>query len=73
MIPDARKFIRFRSDTVFVSVASPWEIAMKSRIGKLPQAADLALRFDAILLQESFESLPITSEHRPRRITPRPA
>jgi hypothetical protein len=46
---------------------------MKSRIGKLPQAADLALRFDAILLQESFESLPITSEHRPRRITPRPA
>jgi len=51
---------------VFVSAASAWEIATKSRIGKLPQAADLALRFDAILLQESFESLPITSEHAAR-------
>jgi len=64
--PRARKFIRSRSNTVFVSAASAWRLPRKSRIGKLPQAADLALRFDAILLQESFESLPITSEHAAR-------
>ena len=64
--PAARRFIRARSNTILVSAASAWEIATKSRIGKLPQAVDLALRFDAILIQESFESLPITSAHAAR-------
>jgi len=49
-----------------VSAASAWEIATKSLIGKLRQAADLAFRSDAILLQESFESLPITSAQAAR-------
>ena len=64
--PAARRFIRARSNTILVSAASAWEIATKSRIGKLPQAADLALRFDAILVQESFESLPMTAAHATR-------
>jgi PIN domain nuclease of toxin-antitoxin system len=62
----ARKFIRARSNTVLVSAASAWEIATKSRIGKLPQAADLALRFDEVLASELFESLPISSAHAAR-------
>ena len=49
-----------------MSAASAWEIATKSLIGKLRQAADLAFRSDAILLQESFESLPITSAQAAR-------
>jgi len=62
----ARKLIRARSNNIFVSAASAWEIATKSRIGKLHQAADLALRFDAVLAAELFESLPITSAHAAR-------
>ena len=62
----ARKFIRARSNSILVSAASAWEIATKSRIGKLHQAADLALRFDAVLAAELFESLPITSAHAAR-------
>jgi PIN domain nuclease of toxin-antitoxin system len=62
----ARKFIRSRSNTIFVSAASAWEIATKSRIGKLLHAVDLALRFDEVLATELFESLPITSAHASR-------
>ena len=59
----ARKNISSRSHTVFVSAASAWEIATKYRIGKLPQGAELASRFDSILGSESFESLPISTAH----------
>lgn len=64
--PRVRKLISSRSNIIFVSAASAWEIATKSRLGKLPGAADLALRFDAILAHESFESLSITSAHAAR-------
>ncbi len=58
--------IRARSNVIFVSAASAWEIATKSRIGKLLQGADLAVHFDVVLAQESFESLSITSAHAAR-------
>jgi len=64
--PAARKFIRARSNIILVSAASAWEIATKFRIGKLPLGADLALHFDTYLVQESFETLPITSSHAAR-------
>jgi PIN domain nuclease of toxin-antitoxin system len=64
--PAARKFIRARSNTILVSVASAWEIATKFRIGKLHQGAELALHFDTVLTQESFEPLPITPTHAAR-------
>lgn len=64
--PAARKFIRTRSNTILVSAASAWEIATKFRIGKLPGAAELASHFDAYLVQESFEPLPISSLHAAR-------
>jgi PIN domain nuclease of toxin-antitoxin system len=59
----ARKNIGSRSHTIYVSAASAWEIATKFRIGKLPQGAELASRFDSILASESFESLPISTAH----------
>jgi len=64
--PVARKLIRARSNIILVSAVSAWEIATKSRIGKLPDAADLALRFDEVLAAELFEALPITSAHASR-------
>jgi PIN domain nuclease of toxin-antitoxin system len=64
--PAARKFIRARSNTILVSAVSVWEIATKFRIGKLPQGAELALHFDTVLTQESFEPLPITPTHAAR-------
>lgn len=59
----ARKNIGSRAHTIIVSAASAWEIATKYRIGKLPQGAELASRFDSILVSESFESLPISTAH----------
>ena len=59
----ARKSISSRSHTIYVSAASAWEIATKFRIGKLPQGAELASRFESVIASESFESLPISSSH----------
>jgi PIN domain nuclease of toxin-antitoxin system len=59
----ARKNISSRAHTIYVSAATAWEIATKYRIGKLPQGAELASRFDSILASESFESLPISTTH----------
>jgi PIN domain nuclease of toxin-antitoxin system len=62
----AHKVIRTRSNVIVVSAASAWEIATKSRIGKLPHAVDLAFRFDEILAAELFEALPISCAHAAR-------
>lgn len=45
--------------TVTVSVASFWEVAIKSALGKLDAPADLPARVEDL----GFELLPITSEH----------
>jgi len=62
----ARAAIRSRSNIIFVSAGSAWEIATKIRIGKLPQGIELASQFDAILVQQRFEPLPITTAHATR-------
>ena len=48
---------------VFVSAASAWEIATKYRIGRLPQAAALALDVPRALASQGFVELPITVLH----------
>ena len=48
---------------MFVSAASAWEIATKHRIGKLPQAAALAVDIPGILTHQGFMDLPITVGH----------
>jgi len=62
----AKKYIASHEHSVVVSAASAWEIATKYRIGKLPQCAELAMRFDSILGEESFEPLPISCAHASR-------
>ncbi len=47
------------ADLVFVSAASAWEVAIKSRLGKLQLDADFA----AGVSESGFERLPIGFEH----------
>lgn len=59
----ARKLIGSRSNTIAVSAASAWEIATKTRLGKLSGAESLLPDFEAVLARESFEALPIVIRH----------
>jgi PIN domain nuclease of toxin-antitoxin system len=45
--------------SVFISAVSPWEIAIKQELGKLPGPADLAER----VRDTQFSALPITAGH----------
>lgn len=58
----ARRAIQSQQTTVLVSAASAWEIAIKSRAGKL-DAGPLVVDFHRELMQEGFSELPITSDH----------
>jgi PIN domain nuclease of toxin-antitoxin system len=49
--------------TIFVSAASAWEIATKSRLGKLPGVADLASGFVEIIQSQGFVGLDISIAH----------
>jgi PIN domain nuclease of toxin-antitoxin system len=62
----ARKHIARATNTILVSAASAWEIAIKFRIGKLPDAGDLLADFAGYLARERFEALPISTEHAVR-------
>jgi PIN domain nuclease of toxin-antitoxin system len=59
----ARATIRETSNTMVVSAASAWEIAIKFRLGKLPKVADLLSNFSSEVEQEGFQLLPISVEH----------
>ncbi len=57
----AKAAVMDESQKMFVSAASLWEIATKSRLGKLPSMAAVALE-DAVMAQ-GFAPLPITLRH----------
>jgi PIN domain nuclease of toxin-antitoxin system len=59
----AKSTIGDGANRIFVSAASAWEIATKVRIGKLPDAVEVAERFSEIIGNQDFDSLPITAEH----------
>jgi PIN domain nuclease of toxin-antitoxin system len=59
----ARKTIADAKNTLIVSAASAWEIAIKVRLGKLPTAIDLAADFSSQIEREGFHLLPISAEH----------
>jgi len=48
---------------VFVSAVSAMEIATKHRLGKLPEAAVLATRFEAEIEALGFDAMPISLTH----------
>ena len=59
----ARAAIRNLENEVFVSSASAWEISIKYRLGRLPEAAEAAHDLPALLSRARFLSLPISIEH----------
>jgi PIN domain nuclease of toxin-antitoxin system len=50
-------------NTLIVSAASAWEIAIKVRLGKFPTGTDLAADFSGLIEREGFQLLAISAEH----------
>src|SRR5579862_1815731 len=63
LTPAAREVISGTDNTVIVSAASAWELAIKFRAGRLPEAGDLVSNFPTEIVQEGFQLLPISAEH----------
>lgn len=61
--PEARALIADPENTVLVSVASAWEIAIKSTKGKLSGVDDLLNRFTEEMTIEDFGVLDISARH----------
>ncbi len=64
--PAARQTIGDEENRAFISAASAWEIATKHRLGKLPEAAALALDIPGSIISQNFEELPITVDDASR-------
>ena len=62
----ARTAISADPTEVQVSAATAWELATKARIGKLPQALDVAADVAGCLAREGFHPLSVTIEHGQR-------
>lgn len=59
----ARKIIESPASRLMVSAASAWEIAMKHRLGKLPQADALLGAYSKHLDRLGAIRLPVTEDH----------
>jgi len=59
----ARKAISDPRNTVWVSMASAYEITFKVMKGKLPSCASLVHRFSTVLMDEGFRHLEATVRH----------
>jgi PIN domain nuclease of toxin-antitoxin system len=59
----ARTVIQAPENTILVSSASSWEIAIKSRLGKLPHAGNVAKELPYLLQKARMQVLPISMEH----------
>ena len=59
----ARSAIANADNTVFVSAASVWEIAIKTALGKLADPDGAVPRLPAILLERGMMALPISPTH----------
>ncbi len=59
----ASEAIDDRSNIVFVSAASAWEVSTKHRIGKLPEGDAILLRFSATIGDLRAEPLGISVDH----------
>jgi PIN domain nuclease of toxin-antitoxin system len=60
---NARQAIDADENTVFVSIVSPWEMAIKAGQGKWPDALGLIGDFDPQMAAAGFELLAITVPH----------
>ena len=57
-----RRAIQHERNDKFVSAASAWEITTKFRLGKLPEASELAPNVASAIADEGFAELTITVE-----------
>ena len=64
--PRARRAIGNAANLVLVSAASAWEITTKSRLGKLPGAADVAADVAGCVSAQGFTALDISILHAQR-------
>ena len=60
--PSRRRIADARGD-VLVSAISAWEIAIKTRLGRLPSALPLMDDFEGFLVRQDFEALAVTVDH----------
>jgi PIN domain nuclease of toxin-antitoxin system len=58
-----RGMIADTDNTVIVSAASAWELAIKFQLGKMRKVGDLIPNFSNRIQGEGFEVLPISAEH----------
>jgi PIN domain nuclease of toxin-antitoxin system len=59
----ARERIADEQNEVLVSAASAWEIGLKVRLGKLPEAEEAVSRYHELIAADGFMHLPITHVH----------
>ena len=59
----ARDTIADPHHRVWISAASAWEIATKSRLGKLPEAGDIPQKFSQLMRQARFLEMTVSIEH----------
>ena len=59
----ARQLVADPSHRIFVSAASAWEISTKYRLGRLPEAGEVASDVPAWIEKARFDALPITVRH----------
>ena len=55
--------LRDRSRSVYVSAVSAWELSLKNRLGKLPEADALLTTYADTLRTYDFAELPFTGAH----------
>lgn len=58
-----KEFVKDRRNAIFVSAASVWEITTKFRLGKLPDAGQIAKNVPEWIIRAGFESIPVSAEH----------
>ena len=56
----ARRAIEDERNDVLISAASAWEITTKHRLGKLPEAEEVALDISATIAGQGFDELAIS-------------
>jgi PIN domain nuclease of toxin-antitoxin system len=61
--PTAREAISDGSNDLVFSPVTPWELAMKQRIGRLPEAAALVATFAESVAKLGMVELPISGRH----------
>ncbi|HVY84575.1 MAG TPA: type II toxin-antitoxin system VapC family toxin [Caulobacterales bacterium] len=59
----ARKAMKARASTLYVSAASAYEMAYKFNIGKAPKVQALLRDLQNLMAEHGLEPLPITLEH----------